>query len=65
MSYHVFVAKTTALAAREGFTVRHHQAGDGRFFADFSDGTRMIGNGSTLRVEVRFRGNQHRAYATL
>lgn len=64
MSYQNFVAKTTALAKREGYTVSHRQE-DGRFFADFSDGTRIIGNSTALRVEVRFRGNQHHAYATL
>lgn len=65
MSYRVFVAKTTALAAREGFTVRHHQAEDGRFFADFSDGTRVIGNSTALRVAVLSANRNHMAYATL
>lgn len=65
MSYKVFRDKTAALAAREGFTVKHHRTDDGRFFATFSDGTRIIGNSTALRVEVRFRGNQHHAYAVL
>jgi len=65
MSYRVFVAKTTALAAREGFTVRHHQAGDGRFFADFSDGSRVVGNHTALRVAVYDSTRNHMGFATL
>ena len=65
MSYRTFIAKTTALAAREGYKVRHHKTEDGRFFADFSDGSRVVGNHTALRVAVYDSTRNHMGFATL
>lgn len=67
MSYEVFRRKVNALINRVGgnISVRfHNDAEKGRFFANCSDGTTIIGNPSSLKVTVRY-GSGHQAMAAI
>ena len=67
MGYEVFQRKVNALIKRAGggISVRfHNDAERGKFFANCSDGTTIIGNPSSLKVTVRF-GPGHQATATV
>lgn len=67
MSYEVFRRKVNALVNRAGgnITVRfHNDTEKGRFFANCSDGTTIIGNPTSLKVSVRF-GSGHQAVAAI
>lgn len=67
MSYEVFRRKVNALVVRAGggITVRfHNDTEKGRFFANCSDGTTIIGNPASLKVSVRF-GSGHQAVAAI
>lgn len=67
MSYEVFRRKVNALISRTGgnISVRFHNDADkGRFFANCSDGTTIIGNPSSLKVTVRY-GSGHQAMAAI
>lgn len=67
MSYDVFRRKVNALISRAGggISVRfHNDAEKGKFFANCSDGTTIIGNSSSLKVTVRY-GSGHQAMASI
>ena len=67
MSYEVFERKVNALIKKAGgkITVLFHNDTDkGKFFANCSDGTTIIGNPKSLKVTVRF-GSGHQAMATI
>ena len=67
MSYEVFERKVNALIKKAGgkITVRFRNDTDkGKFFANCSDGTVIIGNPASLKVTVRF-GSGHQAMATI
>ena len=67
MSYQAFQVKVNALIARAGggISVRFFNDTDkGRFFANFSDGTVIVGNPSSLKVTVKY-GSGHQAMATI
>lgn len=67
MSYEVFRRKVSALISRAGggISVRFHNDADkGRFFANCSDGTTIIGNADCLKVTVRY-GSGHQAMAVI
>lgn len=67
MSFETFIQKVSALIARvnDGTTVRfHHDEEKGRYYANCSDGTTIIGNSSALKVTVRF-GSGHQAMAAI
>ncbi len=67
MSYEVFRRKVNALVAKAGgnISVRFSRDDDkGKFFANCSDGTTIIGNMASLKVTVRF-GRGHQATAAI
>lgn len=67
MSYDAFRRKVNALISRAGggISVRFHNDDEnGKFFANCSDGTTIIGNPSSLKVTVRF-GSRHQAMAAV
>jgi len=67
MSYEVFQHKVNALIARVGGGIKvrfNNDTDKGRFFANCSDGTTIIGRPSTLKVTVRY-GSGHQAMATI
>lgn len=67
MSYDVFQRKVNALIVKAGgkITVKFsHDADKGKFFANCSDGTTIIGNQSSLKVTVRF-GSGHQAMTAI
>lgn len=67
MSYEVFRRKVNALIQRTDSSIKvkfHHDADLGRFFANCSDGTTIIGNSSAMKVTVRF-GSGHQAMAAI
>jgi len=67
MSYDVFQRKVNALIVKAGgkITVKFsHDADKGKFVANCSDGTTIIGNQSGLKVTVRF-GSGHQAMASI
>lgn len=67
MSYAVFRRKVNALIARAGggISVRfHHDTEKGKFFANCSDGTTIIGNPACLKVTVRY-GSGHQMMAVI
>lgn len=67
MSYEVFQRKVNALINRAGGGVGVHfrnDADEGKFIANFSDGTNIIGRPSSLKVTVRF-GSGHQAMAII
>lgn len=67
MSFDSFKQKVTALIHRAGgdIGVRFNNDTDkGRYFANCSDGTTIIGCPSSLKVTVRF-GSGHQAMATI
>lgn len=68
MSYEVFRRKVNALIERAGggISVRfRNDAEAGKFFANCSDGTVIIGNSQTLRVSVRWNGRNHQSMAAI
>ncbi len=67
MSYEVFQRRVNALINRAGggIMVRFNNDTDkGKFFANCSDGTTIIGRPSSLKVTVRY-GSGHQAMATI
>lgn len=68
MSYEVFRRKVNALIERAGgdigvrFSTDHD---NGKFFANCSDGTIIIGNNGCLKVAVRWGGRNHQSIITL
>lgn len=67
MSYEVFRRKVNALIEKAGgkITVQFHNDTDkGKFFANCSDGTVIIGNQNNLKVTVRY-GSGHQAMAAI
>lgn len=67
MSYEVFQRKVNALIEKAGghIGVRFSTDDDkGKFFANLSDGTTIIGNSACLRVSVRW-GSGHMSLATI
>jgi len=67
MSYEVFRRKVNALIRKAGGRLSvnfHHDREKGRYFANFSDGTRIIGNSLSTRVSVRW-GNGHASMANI
>lgn len=67
MSYEVFKRRVNALIDRAGggITVCFNNDTDkGRFFANCSDGTTIIGRPSGLKITVRY-GSGHQAMATI
>lgn len=67
MNYERFKARVNTLIARAGggISVRFSRDPDkGRFFANCSDGTTIVGNQSSLKVTVKF-GSGHQAMATI
>lgn len=67
MSYEVFERKVNALIQKAGgdIAVRFHNDTDkGKFFANCSDGTTIIGNRDSLKVTVQF-GSKHQAMAAI
>lgn len=66
MSYESFKNKVNALIARVGgLTVNFNEDPEkGKFFANCSDGTTIIGNSVNLKVTVRW-GSGHTAYTAI
>ena len=67
MSYEVFKCRVNALINRSGggISVRFNKDADkGRFFANCSDGTTIIGHETSLKVTVRY-GSGHQSMATI
>ncbi len=67
MSFDSFKQKVTALIVRAGGDIGVRFSNDtekGRFSANCSDGTTIIGSPSSLKVTVRF-GSGHQAMATI
>ena len=67
MSYEVFKRRVNALVRKAGGRIAVHFYYDrakGRYFANCSDGTTIIGNPMSVRVSVRW-GNGHASMATL
>ena len=67
MSYEVFRRKVKALIQKAGghIDVRFSSDPDkGKFFANCSDGTTIIGNSTSLRVAVRW-GSGHQSVAAI
>lgn len=67
MSYDVFIRKVNALIVKAGGKITVDFSNDtdnGKFFANCSDGTTIIGNQSSLKVTVRF-GSGHQAMASI
>jgi len=67
MSYEVFRRRVNALIVRAGGGIKVRFSEDtekGKFFANCSDGTTIIGNPSSLKVTVQY-GSGHQAMATI
>lgn len=66
MSYERFKAHINGLIAKAGgnITARFNHAADGRYFANCSDGTTIIGNSHSLKLTVRY-GSGHQMMASL
>lgn len=67
MSYEVFKRRVNALINRAGGGIKVRFVNDtdkGRFFANCSDGTTIIGHPSSIKVTVRY-GSGHQAMATI
>ena len=67
MAYEVFKNKIKSLIERAGGGISVRFSNDtenGRFFANCSDGTLIIGNPSSLKVTVRY-GSGHQALAVI
>ena len=67
MSYEVFRRRVNALIKRAGggIAVRFFNDTDkGRFFANCSDGTTIVGNPSSLKITVLY-GSGHQAMAVI
>lgn len=63
MSYEVFCNRVNELIGKLGLSAEFSQS-DGRHFANVSDGTKIIGNSTSARVEIRW-GSGHKALATI
>ena len=65
MSYQTFQERVLALLkkSKSGLSVKFDSE-DGRFFANFSDGTRIIGNPASKKVMIRW-GSGHKAQAEI
>lgn len=63
MSYAVFCNRVSELVNKLGLSVEFSQK-DGRHFARVSDGTRIVGNSTSSRVEIRW-GSGHKAIAAI
>lgn len=67
MSYEVFKTKVRAIVRKAGGRISvgfHNDREKGRYFANCSDGTTIIGNSSSLKVSVRW-GNGHAGVAEI
>ena len=65
MSYETFKTKVLALAKATRTKVNfHHDTEKGKFYANCSDVTTIIGNPISLRVTVRY-GSGHQMMATI
>lgn len=67
MNYEAFKAKVDALIRNSGSGIKvkfFNEAKKGRFYANCSDGTTIIGCPSCLRVTVKW-GNYHQGMATI
>lgn len=66
MSYESFKSRVSAMMKRAGIAnVRFsNDNSKGKFFANFPDGTTIIGNSACKRVEVRW-GSGHKAMAAI
>lgn len=67
MSYEVFQKKVNSLIERAGgnIGVRFSKSDNGRFFANCSDGTTIIGSARNLKVTVRWSGRNHQAVVSI
>ena len=68
MSYEVFQRMVKALIEKAGggITVEFSKDGDtGKHFAKCFDGTVIIGNGVSRKVEVRWNGQNHKAIVAI
>ena len=63
MSYAVFCDHVTELVNKLGLSAEFSQK-DGKHYAKVSDGTKIIGNSTSARVEIRW-GSGHKAYASI
>lgn len=65
MSYQVFKDRVNSLIrhSKTGITVRFKYA-DGKFFANCSDGTTIVGNPVSSRVQIQW-GSGHKAIAKI
>lgn len=66
MSYESFKNKVNALIAKvDGLTVNFNEDPEkGKFFANCSDGTTIIGNSAILKVTIKW-GSGHTAVAVI
>lgn len=67
MSYEVFKRRVNALIDHAGGGIEvcfNNDTENGRFFANCSDGTTIIGRPSSLKVTVRY-GSGHQAMAAI
>ena len=67
MSYEVFKTKVRAIVRKAGGRISvgfYNDREKGRYFANCSDGTTIIGNSSRLKVSVRW-GNGHAGVAEI
>jgi len=71
MAYEVFKERVIALVRKsnegvpaEECTKVQFRKANGRFYANCSDGTTIVGNSESVRIAVRF-GSGHQAMATL
>ncbi len=67
MEYKVFCDRVKSLIAKAGggISVRfNNDTANGKFFANCSDGTTIIGNASSVKVTVRY-GSGHQAMSTI
>lgn len=63
MSYAVFCNRVSELVNKLGLSVEFSQK-DGLHFARVSDGTKIVGNSTSSRVEIRW-GSGHKAIAAI
>lgn len=66
MSYDKFVESVNNLVKKAGggISVKFFQE-DGKYFAHLSDGTRIIGNSVSVKVQVRWRGGNHQSIVSI
>lgn len=68
MSYETFMSRVNALIERAGGEIGVRFFNDverGKHYANFSDGTVIIGNEACLKVTVRWNGKNHQGIASI